>query len=90
MESQGKRARWLAVVGALLGAVLSTWIAPKMIAWYFSPPANMGINCVDPIQWALGKLQIAQIVGVVLGALLGLVAYFLRFRQRPAASAAGV
>ena len=83
MDTHGKKsALWLTVVGSLIGAVLSTWLAPKMIAWYFTPPAQMGFNCVDPIQWALGKLQVAQAFGILLGAALGLAACFgLFFRK---------
>jgi hypothetical protein len=70
------------VVGALLGAVLSTWLAPKIIAWYFTPPAQIGLTCVEPIQWALGKLQVAQAVGLILGAAAGIFAYFSLFKRK--------
>ncbi len=87
MDTHVKRsALWLVVVGSLIGAVLSTWLAPKMIAWYFTPPAQMGFNCVEPIQWALGKLQTAQFVGIVVGAAGGFAIYFGLFRKKAAAS----
>ncbi len=66
---------WALVLGALLGGCLSSWLAPKVIAWYFDPPAGFGISCKAPIEWALQKLQIAQLVGTVGGALLALVVY---------------
>lgn len=77
-----KSALWLTMIGSLVGAVLSTWLAPKMIAWYFTPPAQMGFNCVDPIQWALGKLQFAQVLGIILGAVLGFTIFFTAFRDK--------
>lgn len=88
MESRGtKTALWLTVVGALLGGTLSTWLAPKVIAWYFNPPASTGINCVEPIEWALGKLQLAQAVGILGGAIVGIVLFYAVVRQRLAAPA---
>jgi hypothetical protein len=32
----------------------------------------MGFSCVEPIHWALRKLQIAQTAGLVVGAIAGL------------------
>jgi hypothetical protein len=90
MDTQhpAKRALWLTVVGALVGALLSTWVAPKMIAWYWTPPAQMGITCVEPINWALNKLQIAQAVGIGLGAVAGIAAFFAWFKKKAAKAAA--
>ncbi len=73
---------WLTAVGALIGGVLSTWLAPKMIAWYFTPPAQMGFNCVDPINWALHKMLVAQLSGIGVGAICGVAFYFTVFKGR--------
>jgi len=87
METREKKsALWPIIVGSLVGGILSTWLAPKMIAWYFTPPAQLGFNCVDPIRWALGKLQVAQSVGIVLGGVAGLTIYFWLFRKKPSSS----
>ena len=87
MESQQtKRALWMTVVGALLGGLLTTWLAPKMIAWYFAPPAQLGFNCAEPITWALGKLQVAQAIGILGGAAIGVALYVGLGRRRPAAA----
>ena len=73
---------WILLFGALLGCLLATWLAPKVIAWYFNPPAEMGFNCVVPIQWALKRFQIAQLVGAGLGALIALLLYFAIGKRR--------
>ncbi|HEY7495104.1 MAG TPA: hypothetical protein VIH59_28865 [Candidatus Tectomicrobia bacterium] len=71
-----KHVLYFALGGALIGLVLTTWLAPGMIAWYFNPPVEMGgFSCTAPIQWALRRLQGAQLWGVVVGGVLGLIMY---------------
>jgi hypothetical protein len=71
-----KHALYFALGGALIGIALATWLAPGMIAWYFNPPVEMGgFSCTAPIQWALRRLQAAQLWGVAVGGVLGLVMY---------------
>lgn len=85
MEStKAKTAMSLTGAGALCGGLVSTWLAPKLISWYFMPPAQMGFNCAEPISWALGKLQVAQALGIILGAVAGAVLYFVLTRRRKA------
>ena len=57
----------------LLGALLSSWFSPRMIAWYFEPPVNIGINCRGAQEWAMGKLRNAQIFGSLLGIFISVV-----------------
>ena len=78
-----KHALYFALVGAMLGAALTAWLAPGLIAWYFNPPVEMGgFSCTAPIAWALRRLQWAQLWGVVVGGILGLVAYGIVQRRR--------
>jgi hypothetical protein len=78
-----KHVLYFALGGALIGLVLTTWLAPGMIAWYFNPPVEMGgFSCTAPIAWALKRLQWAQLWGVVVGAVLGLVVYGVVQRRR--------
>lgn len=75
----------LTAVGALIGGLLSTWLAPKVISWYFMPPAQIGFSCADPITWALAKLQIAQAVGIAVGAVVGMMLFFVFTKNRTTA-----
>ena len=78
-----KHAVYFALGGAMLGAALTAWLAPGMIAWYFNPPVEMGgFSCTPPIAWALRRLQWAQLWGVVVGGILGLVVYGVVQRRR--------
>ncbi len=72
--------RWT-LFGLLFGALLSSWLSPRMIGWYFEPPVNIGLNCRPATEWAMRKLQIAQLFGMGIGAVLTL---FLRslFRKK--------
>ena len=63
------------VFGGLLGGVLTSWIAPAVIAWYFKPPAQVEFSCVGPIEWALSRMRYAQLGGIGIGAILAIVAY---------------
>lgn len=74
-------AGWAISGGAVVGGILTTWLAPSAIAWWFKPPANIGINCSEPIEWALHRLQWTQLAGILFGALIGLIIY-LRFRPQ--------
>jgi hypothetical protein len=68
----------------LLGGVVAGWVAPKMIGWYFTPPVNIGINCTAPIDWALSHFQMAEMAGIIIGAIVGLVIFILfRKSRRP-------
>jgi hypothetical protein len=73
-----KHALYFALGGALLGIALTTWLAPGLISWYFNPPVEMGgFSCTAPIAWALRRLQSAQLWGIGVGGVLGLVMYGL-------------
>ena len=92
-----KHAVYFALGGAILGAALTAWLAPGVIAWYFNPPVEMGsFSCTAPIAWALKRLQWAQLWGVAVGGVLGLVVYGVvqrrrvrKLEQRSSVSAAG-
>jgi hypothetical protein len=77
-----KRALYFALGGALIGIALTTWLAPGMITWYFSPPVETGFSCNDPINWALRRLQTAQLWGIGVGGVLGLIVYGFVHRKR--------
>jgi hypothetical protein len=78
-----KRALYFALGGALLGIALTTWLAPGMISWYFNPPVETGgFSCNAAISWALRRLQSAQLWGIGVGGVLGLIVYGFVQRKR--------
>jgi len=72
-----------AISFAAVATILSSIFAPKMIAWYFEPPVEIGVNCRPAVEWGLEKFQIAQIVAIIGGAILGLIACGLFCRKKP-------
>jgi hypothetical protein len=78
-----KHALYFALGGAMLVAALTAWLAPGAITWYFNPPvATGGFSCTAPIAWALRRLQWAQLWGLVVGGVLGLIVYGVIQRRR--------
>jgi hypothetical protein len=67
---------------ALSGALLSSYIAPKVIAWYFDPPVNIGVNCRTAVEWSMTKLQVMQFWGLTVGLALGLLIMLLATRPK--------
>ena len=69
-----KRLSIYALIGTIIGIVLSSWLGPKVLLWWFEPPADIGINYRPAIEWAMTRLVWIQIGGVVAGLILGLMA----------------
>lgn len=65
----------LALTFGTLTAAAMTWVSPKLLEWYASPPVPIGVTCDPAINWALGKLVVFQSIGWGLGALLGIGFY---------------
>ena len=81
MQSRSSVFSWIGI-GALVGALLASWLAPKGIAWYFDPPVNIGVNCREATEWAMSRLLMTQFWGLVSGVIASLlIASFLRKRR---------
>jgi hypothetical protein len=60
---------------AIAFAVLATLVAPSALGWYFTPPEG-GVVMMkgdDAVRWGMRRLIQAQLVGLAVGAVLGLV-----------------
>ena len=69
----------LALVGALLGAVIASFVVPPALAWYTSPgglPQGAQIQAVvqipEVIRYATSRLIRGQMIGAGIGAMVGL------------------
>ncbi len=74
----------MAAIGSVFGGITTSWLAPKAIAWYFKPPIDTPVSCAVPIEWALHKLQLAQLLGTLGGAILFLVLALTIFKEKAA------
>ncbi len=71
--------------GALILALLTTWLGPKMIGWYVTPadqPAAM--SCQAAVVGAMHRLVQTQLIGTVIGAVIGLLIGIFARRKRAA------
>jgi hypothetical protein len=82
VERKWSKFLWLITLGGLLGAGIATWLAPKSIAWYFAPPVEFGVNCKPAVEWALQKMRIAQGLGLLIGALFGLMFFIILWKRQ--------
>ncbi len=71
-----KRLLAFLISGLAVGIIVSTLFVPTMIAWYFEPPVDIGVNCRPAVDWALTRFVWFQVGGGALGLGLGLLAYF--------------
>lgn len=67
------------IFGFLLGATFTGLFSPSMIAWYFDPPAAIGISCKDAVVWGIDAYQKLLLIGGSIGLLLA--AFFVVARR---------
>ena len=81
-----KRVTTSALLCALVFGLLATWLGPKMISYWYTPPVPAGaasaFNCTDAVNWAMNKLVLTQLIGSVIGLLVGMVLGVL-MRRKP-------
>jgi ABC-type nitrate/sulfonate/bicarbonate transport system permease component len=80
-----KRVTIAALVSALVFGLLATWLGPKMISYWYTPPVAAGaaaaFNCTEAVNWAMNKLVLTQLIGSVIGLLVGMVLGILMGRK---------
>jgi len=79
----------LMLVGALVGVVAASFIVPPMLGWYSSPgglPQGAQVQAVvqipEVIRYATSRLLMGQTIGGGIGAVLGLVIFFVSRRPK--------
>jgi hypothetical protein len=84
-----KTAFILMLVGALVGVVAASFIVPPMLGWYSSPgglPQGAQVQAVvqipEVIRYATSRLLMGQTIGGGIGAVLGLVVFFVSRRPK--------
>ena len=80
------------LAGAILGAVVASFVVPPLLSWYNEPGAiapgrqvETLCNLPELIRYASKRLLIGQLVGAVIGALIFLFPGLAVARRRAAA-----
>jgi hypothetical protein len=92
----GKTIALLAVLGAVIGAVVASFVVPPALVWYNEPGAispgkqvETVCNIPDVIRYATGRLLRGQLIGAGIGApLFALVGFVLTRKRHPGAAEA--
>lgn len=66
--------RFLIVALAVAGLVSLAvgWFAPSWIAWYYTPPVEIGVTCKPAVVWAIDVYRKTLLAGGAGGFLIGL------------------
>lgn len=79
----------LSTLGLILGNLASTYIGPSLLGYWYAPPVQLAVNCTDSINWAMKRLIYLQLIGSVVGMLLGFaVSLFFFKKNKPDAAPA--
>ncbi len=60
-------------LGAIGGAILVSVVGPDLLAWYFEPPAFMGVTCQPAAVWAVHAFQRLQLGAISVCGVLALI-----------------
>ncbi|MBK9038833.1 MAG: hypothetical protein IPL83_06705 [Bdellovibrionales bacterium] len=70
---------------SFLFSCISSWLSPKFLSWYASPPVPIGVSCDGAITWVMSKLILAQSISSLLGGIVGLTIYlWIRSKSKKA------
>jgi ABC-type phosphate/phosphonate transport system permease subunit len=85
-----KRVAIFGLAGAVAFSMLSTWLGPKMIGWYVTPADQpAALSCQAAVVGAMHRLVQTQMIGTLIGVVVGLaLAFVFRKKEAPAAPAA--
>jgi len=83
-----KKLFWVAASGGFFGALLTGWLSPHIIVWYFSPPADIGISCQPAVEWAIQVFRKVMLTGVLLFSILAVILNFAFSARRESTAGA--
>lgn len=73
-------------IGFVLGLLLATIVAPKMVYYWYTPPQGTGLSCAPAVEWALMQVVKFQLAFMVIGGVLGVIVSYLLRGKKPVAT----
>jgi ABC-type phosphate/phosphonate transport system permease subunit len=84
-----KRVAIFGLAGAVAFSILSTWLGPKMIGWYVTPADQpAALSCQAAVIGAMHRLVQTQLIGTLIGFVVGLALAFVFRNKGPPTPAA--
>lgn len=74
-------------VGGFISAVLVSYLAPKVLGWYWETPLNIGVSCKPAVEWGVARFQELQVISVLVGGLVSAFLVSVLFRGKKEKSA---
>jgi hypothetical protein len=62
-----------ALLGAVIGIVLWSLVAPRVIGWWYEPPVKDALSCAPSVRRAIGDFLVAEMIIAGLGGLTMLI-----------------
>ena len=72
----------VALIGGVIGLILTGFFAPKIISLLFTAPVSFGIQCEPVGHWAMEKLLLSQIIGFLVGMILVFIIKTKFFKEK--------
>lgn len=79
--SSGKRTLLELLAGAVIGFVAWSFVGPKVISWWYEPPASEALSCASSVTLALKQFVWMQLVITLIGAVVVALFMFLVRRK---------
>ncbi|MBI2788058.1 MAG: hypothetical protein HYX59_05190 [Elusimicrobia bacterium] len=79
-----RRAFTLIFAGGLVVTAAVAWFGPRLIAWYYNPPVELGVTCKPAVEWGIAVYQKLVLAGTGAGFLLGAAAALVFRPKAPA------
>ena len=88
--SPGRRTLIEAIVGAFLGFVGWNFVGPRIISWWYMPPASEALSCASSVDLALSQFVFVGLVVTAISATaVALMMFLIRQKLRARAETKG-
>jgi hypothetical protein len=77
-----KRTAIISLVCGLVFGLAATLLGPKLITYWYQPPAPHAFDCTAQVQWGLYRLVWTQFIATGIGLLVGIIVALLLHNRK--------